>query len=39
LRSRGLAAVANFVNDYFGNGATHVTAADIDKAGKSLPQD
>jgi mono/diheme cytochrome c family protein len=34
-----LAAVANFVNDYFGNGTAHVTAADIDKAGKSLPLD
>ena len=34
-----LAAVTNFVNDYFGNGTSHVTAADIDKAGKFLPQD
>jgi mono/diheme cytochrome c family protein len=33
-----LAAVANFVNAYFGNGTSHVTAADIDKARKSLPQ-
>lgn len=33
-----LAAVANFVNNYFGNGTAHVTAADIDKARKSLPQ-
>jgi mono/diheme cytochrome c family protein len=33
-----LAAVANFVNGYFGNGATHVTAADIEKARKALPQ-
>jgi mono/diheme cytochrome c family protein len=32
-----LAAVANFVNGYFGNGTTHVTAADIDKARKALP--
>ena len=34
-----LAAVVNFVNEYFGNGTTHITAADIDKARKSLPQD
>jgi mono/diheme cytochrome c family protein len=34
-----LAAVVNFVNHYFGNGTTHVTAADIDKSRKSLPQD
>jgi mono/diheme cytochrome c family protein len=33
-----LAAVANFVNGYFGNGRTQVTAADIDKTRKSLPQ-
>jgi mono/diheme cytochrome c family protein len=33
-----LAAVANFVNAYFGNGTSRVTAADIDKARKSLPQ-
>jgi mono/diheme cytochrome c family protein len=32
-----LAAVANFVNSYFGNGTAHVTAADIDKASQSLP--
>jgi mono/diheme cytochrome c family protein len=32
-----LAAVANFVNHYFGNGTTNVTAADIDKSRKSLP--
>ena len=32
-----LAAVANFVNGFFGNGATKVTAADIDKARKALP--
>jgi mono/diheme cytochrome c family protein len=32
-----LAAVANFVNSYFGNGTTNVTAADIDKARKGLP--
>ncbi len=32
-----LAAVANFVNGYFGDGTTHVTAADIDKARKALP--
>jgi mono/diheme cytochrome c family protein len=31
-----LAAVANFVNGYFGNGKANVTAADIDKARKSL---
>jgi mono/diheme cytochrome c family protein len=31
-----LAAVANFVNSYFGNGTSRVTAADIDKARKSL---
>jgi mono/diheme cytochrome c family protein len=34
-----LAAVANFVNGYFGNGTTHVTAADIDKTRKALPPD
>jgi mono/diheme cytochrome c family protein len=33
-----LAAVANFVNGYFGNGTTHVTADDIEKARKGLPQ-
>jgi mono/diheme cytochrome c family protein len=32
-----LAAVANFVNSFFGNGAVHVTAADIEKARKVLP--
>jgi mono/diheme cytochrome c family protein len=32
-----LAAVANFVNGFFGNGTTKVTAADIDKAWKALP--
>jgi mono/diheme cytochrome c family protein len=32
-----LAAVANFVNAYFGNATSRVTAADIDKARKSLP--
>jgi mono/diheme cytochrome c family protein len=32
-----LAAVANFINAYFGNGTSRVTAADIDKARKSLP--
>jgi len=32
-----LAAVANFVNGFFDNGTTKVTAADIDKARKSLP--
>jgi mono/diheme cytochrome c family protein len=32
-----LAAVANFVNGYFGNGMARVTAADIDTARKSLP--
>jgi mono/diheme cytochrome c family protein len=31
-----LAAVANFVNGYFGNGMAKVTAADIGKARKSL---
>jgi mono/diheme cytochrome c family protein len=31
------AAVANFVNGFFGNGAAKVTAADIDKARKALP--
>jgi mono/diheme cytochrome c family protein len=31
------AAVANFVNGFFGNGTTKVTAADIDKARKALP--
>jgi len=34
-----LAAVANFVNGYFGDGTTHVTVADIEKARKALPQD
>lgn len=34
-----LAAVANFVNAYFGNGTAHVSAADIASARKSLPQD
>jgi mono/diheme cytochrome c family protein len=33
-----LAAVANFVNSYFGNGTSRVTAADIDKARKSWRQ-
>jgi mono/diheme cytochrome c family protein len=33
-----LSAVANFVNAYFGNGTSRVTAADIDQARKSLPQ-
>ena len=32
-----LAAVANFVNSFFGNGTAKVTAADIDKARKALP--
>ena len=32
-----LAAVANFVNGFFGNGMAKVTAADIDKARKALP--
>ena len=32
-----LAAVANFVNGFFGNGLAKVTAADIDKARKALP--
>ena len=32
-----LAAVANFVNGFFGNGTAKVTAADIDKARKALP--
>jgi mono/diheme cytochrome c family protein len=32
-----LAAVANFVNGFFGNGTTKVTAADIDKARNALP--
>jgi mono/diheme cytochrome c family protein len=32
-----LAAVANFVNGFFGNGAAKVTAADMDKARKALP--
>jgi mono/diheme cytochrome c family protein len=32
-----LAAVANFVTGYFGNGSSHVTAADIDKGRKALP--
>jgi mono/diheme cytochrome c family protein len=31
-----LAAVANFVNGFFGNGMAKVTAADIDKARKAL---
>ncbi len=31
-----LAAVANFVNGYFGNGKAHVTAADVGKARKAL---
>jgi hypothetical protein len=33
-----LAAVANFVNGYFGNGTSYVTAADIANARKSLPR-
>jgi mono/diheme cytochrome c family protein len=32
-----LAALANFVNGFFGNGMAKVTAADIDKARKALP--
>src|SRR5580700_928733 len=32
-----LAAVANFVNGFFGNGMAKVTSADIDKARKALP--
>jgi len=32
-----LAAVANFVNGFFGNGTAKVTAADIDKARKAVP--
>jgi mono/diheme cytochrome c family protein len=32
-----LAAVANFVNGFFGNGTAKVTTADIDKARKALP--
>jgi len=32
-----LAAVANLVNGFFGNGMAKVTAADIDKARKALP--
>ena len=32
-----LAAVANFVNGFFGNGTAKVTSADIDKARKALP--
>jgi mono/diheme cytochrome c family protein len=32
-----LAAVANFVNGFFGNGTVKVTAADIDKARRALP--
>ena len=32
-----LAAVANFVHGFFGNGTAKITAADIDKARKSLP--
>ena len=32
-----LAAVANFINGYFGNGTASVTAVDIDKARRSLP--
>ncbi len=32
-----LAAVANFVNSFLGNGMTHVSAADIDKARKAPP--
>jgi hypothetical protein len=34
-----LAAVANFVNGFFGNGTTKVTAADIDKARKACPRE
>ena len=32
-----LAAVADFVNGYFGDGTAKVTAADVDKARKALP--
>jgi hypothetical protein len=32
-----LAAVANFVNGFFGNGTAKVTTADIDQARKALP--
>jgi len=32
-----LAAVANFVNGYFGDSTARGTAADIDKAQKALP--
>jgi hypothetical protein len=32
-----LAAVANFVNGYFGNGTSRVSAGDIANARKSLP--
>jgi mono/diheme cytochrome c family protein len=32
-----LAAVANFVNGFFGNGMAKVAAADIEKARKALP--
>jgi len=32
-----LAAVANFTSAYFGNGTTHLTAADIDRVRKQLP--
>jgi mono/diheme cytochrome c family protein len=32
-----LAAVANFVNGYFGDGSATVTAADVDKTRKTLP--
>jgi hypothetical protein len=32
-----LAAVANFVNGFFGNGTAKVTAANIDKSRKALP--
>jgi mono/diheme cytochrome c family protein len=32
-----LAAVANFVNGFCGNGMAKVTAADIDKARRALP--
>jgi mono/diheme cytochrome c family protein len=32
-----LAAVANFVNGFFGNGTAKVATADIDKARKALP--
>lgn len=34
-----LAAVANFVNAYFGDGTAHVTAADIDRTRKSSAPD